>query len=295
MADYYTDFSFMISHLSETEQKWLKEVLQGPETDSSDLDNYEKIARDLAERHGIDADSDSIDFDFWPGADYKFEKNNLWIHSEGGGDNLDNLSTIIQLFLIRFRPADVISVEWANTCSKPRLDAFGGGIVTISAFDIDFETTGNIAGIKRSDAKKATTQMVKKGYWTSPNLELEDAEGIGLEASGSFEAVHTIVIPMWARIVEDRIIGNRHPLDMENGVCLKAAVLIELQKAMKEPIRKLAYVTERLLQGGFPSQSYKEALLVNLQEIRGELGNEQGTKKRSRKALRQSVGRAKTR
>ncbi len=51
---------------------------------------------------------------------------NLWIHDEGSGDP----ECVIKFVLLCAEEFDLKGLwgfEYANTCSKPRLDAFGGG------------------------------------------------------------------------------------------------------------------------------------------------------------------------
>jgi hypothetical protein len=40
---------------------------------------------------------------------------------------------VIQLFLRQFRPEAIVTFRWSESCSKPRLDAYGGGVYAITA------------------------------------------------------------------------------------------------------------------------------------------------------------------
>ena len=55
----------------------------------------------------------------------------LWLHSSSGG--IDAVCAFIQHLLERFDPAGHVALEWSNDCSKPRVDAFGGGAAIITA------------------------------------------------------------------------------------------------------------------------------------------------------------------
>lgn len=77
--------------------------------------------------------------------DWSFEATNydsanaIWIHSDSGGE--DAACHFVQHLLDKFGVTEAITFEWANTCTKPCLDAFGGGAVVITATDIKSMTT----------------------------------------------------------------------------------------------------------------------------------------------------------
>jgi hypothetical protein len=79
----------------------------------------------------------SVDLDYWPDFDWQLstEERELWIYSEESG-NLNNVATLAQAFLKRFRPSGYWSFEYAYTCSKPRVGEFGGGGAFITAKEI---------------------------------------------------------------------------------------------------------------------------------------------------------------
>jgi hypothetical protein len=55
----------------------------------------------------------------------------LWIYSDGYGQ-VKGTADFVEAFLGKFRPNECLGFEWANTCDKPRLSAFGGGAVLIT-------------------------------------------------------------------------------------------------------------------------------------------------------------------
>ena len=122
MADYYTVFSLVVD-MSESEKHWIDRFLNLCET-LVDEDNYETIHVDYLESRSGNADHEA------------------WFYSYGCEySSVNALSELLRRFLIKFDRDDVISLEWANTCSKPRIDAFGGGAVVISRLGIDFINT----------------------------------------------------------------------------------------------------------------------------------------------------------
>src|SRR5207253_1151360 len=64
----------------------------------------------------------------------------IWLHSSSGG--IDAVCAFIQHLLQRFAPGDHVTLEWSNDCSKPRVDAFGGGAAIITARKIKTINTG---------------------------------------------------------------------------------------------------------------------------------------------------------
>jgi hypothetical protein len=64
----------------------------------------------------------------------------LWLHSSDGG--IDAVCAFIQHLLGRFAPKRHVTLEWSNDCSKPRVDAFGGGAAIITARKIKSISTG---------------------------------------------------------------------------------------------------------------------------------------------------------
>ena len=116
MANYPTLFSFAVTDLTDAQRTWLEALLA---TDEEGLPS--------AELRPLLADET-------PGFAAQFEDDGrtLWVHSEDGGTPAD-AANVVQQFLARFRPEDSLGFEWANTCSRPIIDAFGGGAVFITA------------------------------------------------------------------------------------------------------------------------------------------------------------------
>lgn len=115
MADYFTKFSFVIENLQDGERAWLADLLAGTGDHPTD---------DLAEM---------LPNPPFVGFAWSFEDDgSLWLHSDESGVPED-AAAVAQEFLARFRPHASVGFEWANTCSKPGLDAFGGGAVVITA------------------------------------------------------------------------------------------------------------------------------------------------------------------
>lgn len=103
MADYYTQFSFIIpltpeqtDHLLDTlmDKGALKHIFENPE--------YVNL--------GVAKDNDG-----------------LWVSSEIDGNTNDAVALLEHA--VRYYHLPPMGFEWGCTCSKPRLDGFGGGAV----------------------------------------------------------------------------------------------------------------------------------------------------------------------
>ena len=136
MANNYQQHSFMIEKLTPKEVTWLEtkfdEIDKGNENDEGEYVDIGEV--DLNVGTGDD------------GAD-------LWLYSEEGAD-LDSLVGFLQDFLKENRPDSYIGFEWANTCSKMRLDEFSGGAVFITAEKTDWTCTYDFLETKRKEFAK---------------------------------------------------------------------------------------------------------------------------------------------
>ena len=169
MADYFTKFSFVIPVTPE-QGNWFAKVhalateLIGHAEDGEVRDNIEgppdtvSAALVLAEKH-----------DALPclQVTHDEKENTVWVRSEDSG-NVDYTADLVQAFLRRFDLDRVISFQWANTCNRLRLDAFGGGALVISRRNADWLNTGTFV----ETAVKIETERLR----LKPDDELEDTD-----------------------------------------------------------------------------------------------------------------------
>ncbi len=155
MADYYTKVSITVAMTAEqyawlnrlhtavvdrvfgdTEEGWL------PEPDIAEP--YAALA-EFEDGCGIEA------FDYQADG----AEPGLWLY--GDTVNCDYLAALLQQFLIYADEARYITFEWANDCSRPRTDAFGGGAFVVSRDDIRGMATSTWCEetMKQMDAEKA--------------------------------------------------------------------------------------------------------------------------------------------
>lgn len=136
MANSYQEFSQVLSDLTDEEIAWWERELKAP-GDDADIDEW-------AEEHHIEPSEAEYYADNWPDFDYKWYKDSREIvfHSESGGGDIDNLLAMVQKFLAECRPDEYWVLEWANTCSKHRVGAFGGGAAVVTAKEQRWQSTG---------------------------------------------------------------------------------------------------------------------------------------------------------
>jgi hypothetical protein len=166
MADYFTQFSFVIPVTLE-QGNWfaqtheLAEELIGHAEDGEARENIEgpqdvvPAALGLAGKH-----------DAFPSIEVTHDEKEgtVWVRSEDSGD-VDYTADLVHAFLKRFDLDLVVSFQWAHTCSKPRVDACGGGAVVISRRNTIWFDTGTLL----EKAVKVATERLK----LKPDEELE--------------------------------------------------------------------------------------------------------------------------
>ncbi len=131
MADYYTNFSLVLKLANETEQAYALDLAhkaslaqQGDELPA----DFPKELVDMIE-----------DWHFEMEADNSGTTHGLWLHSMYGG--VDAACAVIQHLLQKFDPKSYVTFEWSHDCSKPRVDAYGGGAAIITAQEIKSMST----------------------------------------------------------------------------------------------------------------------------------------------------------
>ncbi len=139
MADYFTNFSVVVPLPTEAAQRHALDLAatasraqQGDEPSEVLPDSIQKVVEDWQ----FETEAQSHD-----------GKWGLWLHSENGG--IDAVCVFVQHLLQKFDPQGRVAFEWSHDCTKPRLDAFGGGAAVITAKKIK---TMNTAGWLQKNA-----------------------------------------------------------------------------------------------------------------------------------------------
>lgn len=107
MADYYTETSFILPLAEEQVEQSLQII-----------SNYEKE---------LDNKGECLTFEF------EKEDGGIWFH--GDCIDIDMLVDVVQSILDKLDIEDEIRFYWAEYCSKPRLNSFGGGACKLNAND----------------------------------------------------------------------------------------------------------------------------------------------------------------
>ena len=129
MADHALQFSEMIENITKEEHQWLEMYLAKPDEETEDMDKW------WEERPELDRD---LEPDMWPGCSYELRESDekdsasWWIYADENGYP-EIVASVVRQFLHKFRPDNYFTLTWAETCSKPRLSAFCGGGMFVTA------------------------------------------------------------------------------------------------------------------------------------------------------------------
>ena len=133
MADYFTHFSLILSLPNEAAQEYAlglasnaRSIQQGDEPSEKFPDSLKEVVEDW----NFETDAESAE-----------GKPALWLHSENGG--IDAVCAFVQHLLQKFDPKGRVAFEWSHDCSKPRVDAYGGGAALVTAKKIKSMSTSD--------------------------------------------------------------------------------------------------------------------------------------------------------
>ena len=131
MADYFTNFSLQLRLPDEAAQNYALELHR----QGTRLWQGEDVPADypaaLREHHE--------DWCFEVEAEVVEDQPGLWLHSDNGG--IDAVCAFVQHLLQRFNLPEAVTFEWSHDCSKPRVDAYGGGAAIVTARKIKTMST----------------------------------------------------------------------------------------------------------------------------------------------------------
>jgi len=130
MADYFTSFSLVVPLPDEAAQQYALQLAQIMSDAGQDDNLPEHLPQSIRE------EMENWTFETVPAS----TPHGIWLHSSNGG--IDAVCAFIQHLLQRFTPEGHVTLEWSNDCSKPRVDAFGGGAALITARKIKTINTG---------------------------------------------------------------------------------------------------------------------------------------------------------
>lgn len=133
MADYYTHFSFEVSlsypELAVFIYQWtVKQIdaCDGAVSEDCPIRFFDEDVYGLPELH--------------------VEESGVWITDSGGEASVGATAAVVRWLLSTMPGApEAVEFEWSDTCSKPRLDAFGGGAARITADSIQLVHTSELS------------------------------------------------------------------------------------------------------------------------------------------------------
>lgn len=132
MADYYTNFSCLLA--IPREHKDLVKRLLVHEEDPIEVIDFP--SGEESPQFGWQWEGETVH-----GGKPRPEDEWLWIYSDGCG-NVDDVCAFVAYVQKRFQLDEPFVIEWSNSCSKPRLDAFGGGVCIVYRGKESFMNTG---------------------------------------------------------------------------------------------------------------------------------------------------------
>jgi hypothetical protein len=133
MPSYYTNFSFQVRLPDVAAQTY---ALQLAAT-ASRLNLGDGSVAELPEAL---RDPDLIaDWCFEVEADTVDNQPGLWLHSSEGG--VDAACAYVHHLLGKYDPAGRVTFQWSHDCTRPCLDAYGGGAALVTATEIKTMST----------------------------------------------------------------------------------------------------------------------------------------------------------
>lgn len=126
MANNYQQWSTEITDLTEEEMTWFNECFAWEPSDEEGADGPA----------WYDWDAEGVGFEY----ELKRKVGSLHVYAEEFG-NLGTLEALMREFIEKFRPNYVFTVQWADSCSRMRVDEFGGGAMVVSRLRTEYIDT----------------------------------------------------------------------------------------------------------------------------------------------------------
>lgn len=160
MANNYLQFSLLVPLKTKAELRWVAKTLTAlTRLFESPGEFDEKRARALGPlgRRIIEERWDYLDLQWSiePAHD-DADVGAVWIYAEQSG-NPDQVAVVLEEYLKKFNPTGVVTFSWAYTCSKLRVNEFGGGAAVVTS-----------EGTKTLDAQSWAEDLAAKFVNTAP-------------------------------------------------------------------------------------------------------------------------------
>lgn len=133
MPSYYTNFSFQVRLPDAAAQTYALQLAATARRlnlgDGSEAELPEALRDpDLIADWCFEVEADTVD-----------QQPGLWLHSSEGG--VDAACAYVHHLLGKYDPAGRVTFQWSHDCTRPCLDAYGGGAALITATEIETMST----------------------------------------------------------------------------------------------------------------------------------------------------------
>lgn len=112
MANNYRQFAFCLKLRNKEEADW-----------------FVKTLKEASEKEDEDGET-CTDFDWDVGIEENF---NVYFRDNGEFGNVEQIADFVEKYLKHFEVPGHFRISWADTCSKHRIDEFGGGFAVVTA------------------------------------------------------------------------------------------------------------------------------------------------------------------
>jgi hypothetical protein len=165
MPDYYVEFSEALADLTVEEEEWLREQLAPVYRVADQVFAEGAVPADVKDEAKLFAHRVCLATgdpeEHYTGLFYEFQmegdRRSLWLASAEGDGDIELAAVLVRQFLAHFRENCCWTLEWCCGCSKPVLNAFGGGAVFVTARCIEYYSTRDWIKTKRAEFEASRT------------------------------------------------------------------------------------------------------------------------------------------
>lgn len=161
MADYHTSTSFDVRATLE-QYEWLDRLHNA--VCARVLGDDPEIEPDIKEAYEALAEFDDCGIDSLDYITDSDDPPHIWVSGDEAA-NCNYIAALMQQFMRHFDMPGAICFQWADHCSKPIPDAFGGGAFVVTKDSLEGMSSGSWAydAVKRLGGEKAADKFAKGG------------------------------------------------------------------------------------------------------------------------------------
>jgi len=164
MANNYLQFCITVPFRARKELTWFEKTMAQLSV-AIIIEQQKNTKSQLAKSRETQALLKRFNDEGWDFVDMQFERTKpsassphsaVTIYAEEVGE-AEQVAAVLEAYLQKFHPTDVLTFSWAHTCSKMRSDNFGGGAAVVAA-----------TGSKFIDAQNWASDLASKFMASSP-------------------------------------------------------------------------------------------------------------------------------